>query len=125
MQYVVRIKRIFAIFAAYFGVVLHILKTRDELALFLKEQRMRRHSVGLVPTMGALHDGHLSLIARSTEDNELTVCSIFVNPTQFNDPADLERYPRPIESDIQKLRATGCDIVFMPEVTEMYSQEEG
>lgn len=99
---------------------MHVLKTRGELALFLEEQRMHRRSVGLVPTMGALHNGHLSLIAQSTVENDLTVCSIFVNPTQFNDPHDLERYPRPVDSDLAKLRLTSCDAVFLPEVTEMY-----
>ena len=124
MQFLNGIKRIFTIFAAHFQVVLHILKTRHELTLFLQEQRPYPASVGLVPTMGALHSGHLSLIARSAEENDLSICSIFVNPTQFNDPADLERYPRPVESDINKLRQTGCDVLFMPEVAEIYAGDE-
>src|SRR3546814_17045879 len=90
---------IFTIFAAYFGTVLHILKTRDELGLFLKEQRMRHRSVGLVTTMGALHKGHLSLIALSKEENEVTLCSTFVHTIHYNDPADLELYHRPITSE--------------------------
>ncbi|QEC51406.1 pantothenate synthetase [Anseongella ginsenosidimutans] len=124
MQILTGIKRIFTIFAAYFQAVLHILKTRQQLALFLQEQRPHLSSVGLVPTMGALHKGHLSLLSRSVEENGLTVCSIFVNPTQFNDPADLDRYPRPVESDIEKLRQTGCDALFMPAVGEIYPEEE-
>lgn len=70
--------------------------------------------------MGALHQGHLSLITRSRADNNVTVCSVFVNPTQFNDPADLDRYPRTPEADVQLLQSAGCDVVFMPEVKEMY-----
>src|SRR3546814_14916792 len=85
---------------------------------------MRHRSVGLVTTMGALHKGHLSLIARSKEENEFTLCSIFVNPTQFNDPADLERYSRPIERDVEALCTAGCDALFLPEVSEMYPPEE-
>src|SRR5690606_38775452 len=74
--------------------------------------------------MGALHEGHLSLVKRSAEENDLTVCSIFVNPTQFNDPSDLARYPRPIESDIGKLTKTGCDLLFMPDAEDIYPEEE-
>lgn len=81
-------------------------------------------SIGLVPTMGALHAGHLSLIARSVADNDLTVCSIFVNPTQFNDPSDLARYPRPVESDVARLSGTGCDVLFLPDTQEIYPEEE-
>ena len=102
---------------------MHILKTRGELADFLADQA-RSHSIGLVPTMGALHQGHLSLIASSAGENELTVCSIFVNPTQFTDARDLETYPRPVESDIEQLRQTDCDALFMPAVADMYPGQE-
>src|SRR3546814_5930226 len=95
----------------------------DDACLFLKEQRMRHRSVGLVTTMGALHKGHLSLIARSKEENEFTLCSIFVNPTQFNDPADLERYPRPIERAVEALCTAGCDALFLPERSEEHTSE--
>lgn len=70
--------------------------------------------------MGALHKGHMSLVNLSLNENDVTVCSIFVNPTQFNDPADLKRYPRPVESDRQLLEEGGCDVLFMPSVEEMY-----
>jgi pantoate--beta-alanine ligase len=81
-------------------------------------------TVGFVPTMGALHQGHLSLIKQARENNDVVVCSIFVNPTQFNDPADLEKYPRPIESDIAKLEQACCDILFNPAVNEIYAGNE-
>lgn len=78
--------------------------------------------MALVPTMGALHKGHLSLIEIALQHAEVVVCSIFVNPTQFTDPKDLERYPRPLEHDIAMLKEAGCSVVFMPKVTEMYPQ---
>ena len=77
-------------------------------------------SVGLVPTMGALHRGHASLVERCRMENEVSVVSIFVNPTQFNDPRDLERYPRPFESDLAQLEALGVDHVLAPAVAQLY-----
>lgn len=74
--------------------------------------------------MGALHPGHLSLIQIARKHADLVVCSIFVNPTQFNDPNDLDRYPRPLEQDLKQLRKAACDIVFLPEVQEMYRTGE-
>ena len=87
-------------------------------------EKYNSKNIGFVPTMGALHDGHISLVKRSVEENDVTVVSVFVNPTQFNDKADLERYPRTEEADKKLLEAAGCDIVFMPQVEEMYPEED-
>ena len=102
---------------------LKIIKTIAELQNELQNQSNRK-PVGLVPTMGALHNGHLSLIALAKEKAAIVVCSIFVNPTQFTDATDLEKYPRPIDADIEKLEKAQCDILFMPDVQEMYPQKE-
>jgi len=83
----------------------------------LKEAKSK---IALVPTMGALHKGHLSLIKIAQQYADIVVCSIFVNPTQFTDPKDLEKYPRPLEHDIKMLKEAGCNLVFMPTVKEMY-----
>ncbi len=80
--------------------------------------------VGFVPTMGALHKGHLSLVTRAVAENKVVVVSIFVNPTQFNDPKDLERYPRTLEADLELLESTGCGIVFAPPVREIYPETD-
>lgn len=80
--------------------------------------------VGLVPTMGALHEGHISLVKRCVSENDICVVSVFVNPTQFNDKGDLERYPRTPEADAALLEQNGCNIVFMPSVEEMYPEPD-
>lgn len=98
--------------------------TKQLLSQHLLANKAAGATIGFVPTMGALHQGHLSLIARAKRECNLVVCSIFVNPTQFNDPKDLEKYPRPIEADIAKLEQAGCDILFNPDVTEMYAGNE-
>jgi pantoate--beta-alanine ligase len=87
---------------------------------FLKSQKQK--SIGFVPTMGALHDGHLALVKRSIAENNLTAVSIFVNPTQFNNPDDLIKYPRTLKNDFELLAEAGCDIVFAPSAEEMYPQ---
>lgn len=96
---------------------MQILTTHKELIAF----RANTQTIGFVPTMGALHAGHLGLITQAQkEGNTATVCSIFVNPLQFNDPKDLEKYPRPITADMEKLASIGCDVLFLPTVEEIY-----
>lgn len=90
---------------------------------FVEEKHKLGLKVGFVPTMGALHEGHLSLINRAKNDNDIVVSSVFVNPIQFNNPTDLEKYPRTPELDIEKLKNAGCDAVFMPSVEEMYPEK--
>lgn len=89
---------------------------------FLKD-KWNLVSIGMVPTMGALHIGHLSLIAASKRENQLTLCSIFVNPAQFNNTKDLEKYPRNLDRDLEMLAQAGCDVVFAPDIREMYAQK--
>lgn len=98
------------------------------MVIFRKNALLKKHlsglrkqgKIGFVPTMGALHEGHLQLIRTSQEENAVSLCSIFVNPTQFNDPQDFQKYPITIESDIQKLESAGCNILFLPSVEEIY-----
>ncbi len=101
-----------------------IFKTKFAISEFLSAVRNQEIKIGLVPTMGALHDGHLSLVEQSKEKCNLTIVSIFVNPTQFNNITDLEKYPKPLERDIQLLESVGCDVLFIPEVYEMYSETD-
>lgn len=81
-------------------------------------------TIGFVPTMGALHRGHISLVEKSVAENDITVVSIFVNPTQFNDKNDLANYPRTLDKDLKLLGDNGCDLVFIPSVEEMYPEED-
>jgi pantoate--beta-alanine ligase len=99
---------------------MEIFKTIAPFRAFLKEIRGTGKSIGLVPTMGALHKGHLALIRTSQGQNSLTVCSIYVNPTQFNNPGDLQKYPRTLDKDVELLEKVGCDVVFCPDNDEMY-----
>jgi pantoate--beta-alanine ligase len=100
-----------------------IFKEIEPLKAFLRQEKIGGRSLGFVPTMGALHQGHLALIKASKHENALTVCSIYVNPTQFNNPSDLAKYPRTLDQDIELLRNTGCDVLFCPDNDEMYSSE--
>ncbi len=102
---------------------LEIIKTIAALQNHLQKQSSQK-PVGLVPTMGALHNGHLSLIKTAQAQAAMVVCSIFVNPTQFTNISDLEKYPKPVEADLSKLEQAQCDILFMPDVQEMYPQKE-
>jgi pantoate--beta-alanine ligase len=103
---------------------MQIVSTTADLEAVLSRWRTEGRSIGLVPTMGALHEGHLTLVRRSVAENANTVVSIFVNPTQFNNPVDLEKYPRDLNRDAQLLSSVGCDLVFAPTVDEIYSAEE-
>jgi len=99
---------------------LEIFKTKAALKAFLQPLKASGKKIALVPTMGALHNGHISLIKLAQQNADIIICSIFVNPTQFTDPKDLEKYPRPIEHDLAMLADAGCNGVFMPSVDEMY-----
>jgi pantoate--beta-alanine ligase len=101
---------------------MHIFKEIKLLRAFLNEKKATQQSIGLVPTMGALHQGHLALIQASKAENTLTVCSIYINPAQFNNTADLEKYPRTIPADIALLEGAGCEVLFCPDNQEMYPE---
>jgi len=104
--------------------ILKIFNSRQAVHHYLNELRASGKSIGFVPTMGALHDGHLSMIKLARQKADVIVCSIFVNPTQFNDKKDLENYPRPVEDDIRKLEEVNCHVLFIPSVNEMYTSAE-
>ncbi len=97
-----------------------LLKTAIELQNWIVKQQEKTAKIGFIPTMGALHNGHISLITNCKTQNLLTVCSIFVNPTQFNDSSDFEKYPQTIESDILALEKAGTDLLFMPTQAQIY-----
>lgn len=101
-----------------------VINSIKELQAVLDAARKDNKTIGLVPTMGALHEGHASLVRRSVSENDITVVSIFLNPTQFNDPKDLERYPRTLESDCALLDECGAQIAFAPSVAEMYPEPD-
>ncbi len=97
----------------------HITDTTD----FIQSQKNNGKQIGFVPTMGALHDGHISLVNRAREENDMVVASIFVNPIQFNNKEDLEKYPRKPQRDMDLLKVAGCNVVFHPSAKEMYPDE--
>ena len=104
--------------------VMVIVQTVSDLDNHLAELKANGFRIGFIPTMGALHPGHLSLIKRAMMENDRVVCSIFINPTQFNDIKDLQQYPRMPEADLQLLDQAGCHVVFLPEVKEIYKAGE-
>ena len=103
---------------------MQVIQTIKELKACLAEERSKGRIVGFVPTMGALHAGHASLVERSVKENDVTVVSVFLNPTQFNDKKDLERYPRTLEADCRLVEACGAQVVFAPSVEEVYPEPD-
>ena len=103
---------------------MQIITTKSELQAVVQACKKENKTIGLVPTMGALHEGHASLVKRAVEENDVCFVSVFVNPTQFNNKEDLAKYPRNIERDAQLLQSIGADYVFAPTPEEMYSAEE-
>ena len=101
-----------------------VINKTSDLQAIIEQLKNDGKSIGLVPTMGALHKGHLSLVKNSISNNDITVVSIFVNPTQFNNPNDLASYPRTVDKDLELLQTIGCDIVFAPEADDIYSKSE-
>ena len=101
-----------------------IVNSIKELKSYLAEEKRNNKQIGFVPTMGALHDGHLSLVERCVKENDVCVVSVFVNPTQFNDKHDLETYPRTLDKDCTLLEPVGCDYVFAPSAEEMYPEPD-
>ena len=99
-----------------------LFKTAEALQHYLNKQRRQNATIGFVPTMGALHQGHISLIKACREKCDITVCSIFINPTQFNDKTDFEKYPVTIESDVFLLETNNTDVLFLPSVNEIYPE---
>jgi pantoate--beta-alanine ligase len=104
--------------------MMKIVNSIQKLKRYLAEERQHNKQIGFVPTMGALHNGHLSLVKRCVEENDVCVVSIFVNPTQFNDKNDLATYPRTLDKDSALLEPAGCDYVFAPTETEMYPEPD-
>ena len=116
----------FIYFAKFFRNVMKMrtINSVSELKDTVKMLKSQGKSVGLVPTMGALHEGHISLVTRCRKENDVVVVSVFVNPTQFNNKEDLRTYPRTEEADKRLLEAAGCDVVFMPTVEEVYPEPD-
>ena len=100
---------------------MNIFKTKKEIKSYLTAQNQQNKTIGFIPTMGALHKGHLSLIQEAKKKNDLVVVSIFINPTQFNNTSDFAKYPKTIENDTQLLNHVSCDVLFLPSADEIYN----
>ena len=101
-----------------------IIRSKQELQTEIEAIKQSGKTLGFVPTMGALHDGHKALVSRAVSENDLSIVSIFVNPTQFNNAADLEKYPRDLKADAEMLESVGCNFIFAPTPEEIYNPEE-
>ena len=99
-----------------------IINSIQEITEISRALRLDNKTIGFVPTMGALHKGHLTLMQRAKDENDILIVSVFVNPIQFNNPEDLEKYPRDIDADSNKLESIGCDYLFYPKAEEVYAQ---
>ena len=102
---------------------MEVIKTNEELEKRISQLKEEGKSIGFVPTLGALHNGHASLIKKCKMVSDITICSIFVNPTQFNDPKDLEKYPRTLEADSELLESHDTDILYLPDNNEIYPKD--
>ncbi|MCT4591515.1 MAG: pantoate--beta-alanine ligase [Carboxylicivirga sp.] len=116
-------KRLKDITSDYYN-TMQVVETIAELQKLLVNYKNENQTVGFVPTMGALHQGHLSLVKQAAQSSDVVVVSIFVNPTQFNNAKDLERYPRDLQTDLNALSTVKCDIVFAPDVNEVYPEKD-
>jgi pantoate--beta-alanine ligase len=103
---------------------MYLTNTIEETRKRVIAYRQEKLSIGFVPTMGALHEGHISLVKGAKQENDVVIASIFVNPIQFNNPEDLEKYPRTLDSDADKLAKAGCDLIFAPSTEEMYPEPD-
>ncbi|MFN3529388.1 MAG: pantoate--beta-alanine ligase [Bacteroidia bacterium] len=103
---------------------MYLFQQAQHLQLTLEKARSKNRKIGFVPTMGALHEGHLKLVQNACDANDLVVCSIFVNPAQFNDPADLAKYPRTIEKDLLALSQTTVGCVYIPDISDVYPDKQ-
>ena len=99
---------------------MQIIETQQELSDFINQMSLEKKDIGFVPTMGALHEGHMSLIERASAENDICICSIFINPTQFNNPEDFKKYPKDFDKDVKTLRSTKCSVIFHPSYDLMY-----
>lgn len=101
-----------------------LIKNLSDALSLVEQQKKSGQKIGYVPTMGALHNGHISLVKQSVKENDFTIVSVFVNPTQFNNPDDLKKYPRTEDADIDLLSQSGCDAIFFPQVEDIYPEGE-